>query len=218
MIKTNKRKIYKSLKLTLYLIIISWIAVSAINRWVESSASDQLFSNASDIPSNKVGLLLGTGKTLTNGHINLYYKYRIDAAVKLYKAGKISYVLVSGDNGHEDYDEPTTIKNDLMAKGIPAHKIYLDYAGFRTLDSVVRSKAIFGQERITIISQQFHNERALFIAGRKGIEAVAYNAKDVNARYGLKTRVRERLARVKMLLDLIFGKKSKFLGERVVIE
>jgi len=218
MIKTSKRKIYKGLKIALYLIMLGWIAIFTTNKWVEKSAIDKLYTDVKNIPSNKVGLLLGTGKTLSNGHINLYYKYRIEAAVTLYNAGKISYILVSGDNGHEHYDEPTTIKNDLIAKGIPANKIFLDYAGFRTLDSVVRCKVVFGQKRITIISQSFHNERALFIADRKGVEAVAFNAEDVSMRYGFKTRLRERLARVKMMLDLGLGKQPKFLGEKVLIQ
>ena len=126
--------------------------------------------------------------------------------------------MVSGDNSSTDYDEPSTIKNDLVAQGIPPTKIFLDYAGFRTLDSVVRSKEIFGQHEVTIISQQFHNERGIYIAESKGMKAVGINAKDVSTPYGFKTRLRERFARVKMMLDLIFGKKPKFLGEKIQIK
>lgn len=197
--------------------ILSLIGIFGADRLVEKSASDKVFNSTKEIPHNKVGLFLGTGKVLSNGRINLYYKYRIDAAVKLFKAGKIDFILVSGDNSTKDYDEPSTIKEDLIKKGIPSSKIYLDYAGFRTLDSVVRCKEIFGQNSITIISQQFHNERAIYIAKRKDIEAVGFNAKDVNVHYGFKTRLRERFARVKMVLDLIFGKKPKFLGEKIEI-
>jgi SanA protein len=138
--------------------------------------------------------------------------------VRLFKEGKVDFILVSGDNSTKDYDEPSTIKVDLIKKGIPSNKIYLDYAGFRTLDSVVRCKKIFGQSSITIISQQFHNERAIYIAKLKDIEAVGFNAKDVSVQYGFKTRLRERLARVKMVLDLIFDKKPKFLGEKIEIK
>lgn len=109
------------------------------------------------------------------------------------------------------------MKEDLMAAGIPESAIYLDYAGFRTLDSVVRCKIIFGELDILVISQQFHNERAVYIARAKGMQAIGYNAQDVNAKYGFKTRIREYLARTKMFLDLWFGKEPKFLGEEIQI-
>ncbi|MCL4116174.1 UNVERIFIED_CONTAM: hypothetical protein GTU68_056019 [Idotea baltica] len=166
---------------------------------------------------NRVGLLLGTRKTLSNGNINLYYKYRIDATAELFHANKIDYVLVSGDNGNVKYDEPTDMKNDLIARGIPESKIYLDYAGFRTLDSVVRAKEIFGQTELTVISQQFHNERAICIANSKGINAIGFNATTVSRRYGLKVMVREVLARTKMVIDLCTGVQPKFLGEKINI-
>ena len=198
----------------LLLILFVW----ANDAWVEVKVQKSIYSSIDSVPYNRVGLLLGTSKKLSNGHLNLYYKYRLDATVKLYKAGKINFILVSGDNHRKGYDEPTSMKEDLVKRGIPENKIYLDYAGFRTLDSVVRSKEIFGQSKITIISQQFHNERALFIAKRKGFDAVAFNAKNVSRRYGFKVRVREYLARVKMILDLTFGKKPKFLGEQIEIK
>lgn len=198
--------------------IFSLIGLFGADRLVEKTASDKVFNSTEEIPYNKVGLFLGTGKILSNGRINLYYKYRIDAAGELFKAGKIDYILVSGDNSTKDYDEPSTIKEDLIKNGIPANRIFLDYAGFRTLDSVVRCKEIFGQSSITIISQQFHNERAIYIAKRKDIDAVGFNAQDVNVNYGFKTQIREKFARVKMVLDLIFGKKPKFLGEKIKIK
>lgn len=208
----------KTFKLSVVVAFHSLVIIYGADRLVERTAKNKVYNATKDIPHNKVGLLLGTGKYLTNGRVNLYYKYRIDAAVKLYHSGKVDFILVSGDNSTKDYDEPSTIKHDLMSKGVPANKIFLDYAGFRTLDSVVRSKEIFGQESITIISQQFHNERAIYIAKRKGINAIGFNAKDVNVHYGLKTRLRERLARVKMILDLTFGKKPKFFGEKIEIK
>ncbi len=121
--------------------------------------------------------MLGTVKLLASGRVNLFYLYRINAAVKLYKSGKINFILVSGDNGNKGYDEPTDFKKDLIKRGIPADKIFLDYAGFRTLDSVIRAKEIFGIKLVTIISQKFHNERAIYLAEQNGINAIAYNAK-----------------------------------------
>ena len=193
------------------------LLVLLLNYKVKHDVKESMYDNITETPSKKVGLLLGTAKYVKGGWINLYYTHRITAAVELYKAGKIEYILISGDNGHESYDEPTLMKEDLMAAGIPESAIYLDYAGFRTLDSVVRCKRIFGELDILVISQQFHNERAVYIARARGIQAVGYNAQDVNAKYGFKTRIREYLARTKMFLDLWFGKEPKFLGEEIQI-
>lgn len=196
------------------LLIFIW----GFDTMVKRNARNKIFSSVEKIPYNKVGLLLGTSKYLSNGHLNLYYKYRIEAAIELYKKGKIKFILISGDNSIKEYDEPNTMKNDLIKRGIPRNKIFLDYAGFRTLDSIIRAKEIFGQEKITVISQQFHNERAIFIAQRKGLECFGFNAPDVDKYYGLKTRMREKLARIKMILDLATNKKPKFLGEMIEIK
>ena len=209
MIKWLKRIFYSGVALLLLVLLF--------NYKVKHDVKESMYDNITETPSKKVGLLLGTAKYVKGGWINLYYTHRITAAVELYKAGKIEYILISGDNGRESYDEPTLMKEDLMAAGIPESAIYLDYAGFRTLDSVVRCKIIFGELDILVISQQFHNERAVYIARARGIQAVGYNAQDVNAKYGFKTRIREYLARTKMFLDLWFGKEPKFLGEEIQI-
>ncbi|MFT6744464.1 MAG: SanA protein [Bacteroidia bacterium] len=209
MIKWLKRIFYSGVALLLLVLLL--------NYKVKHDVKESMYDNITETPSKKVGLLLGTAKYVKGGWINLYYTHRITAAVKLYKAGKIKYILISGDNGRESYDEPTLMREDLMAAGIPESAIYLDYAGFRTLDSVVRCKRIFGELDILVISQQFHNERAVYIARAKGMQAIGYNAQDVNAKYGFKTRIREYLARTKMFLDLWFGKEPKFLGEEIQI-
>lgn len=211
------KKLKSFSKLIIALIVLCLSVMYFSNKWVANSTQESIYSSVNEIPKNKVGLLLGTGKFLQNGNINLYYKYRIEATIKLYQSGKIEFVLISGDNSRKDYDEPSAMKNDLIASGIPANKIYLDYAGFRTLDSVVRCKEIFGQESITVISQQFHNERAIFIAEKNEISAVGFNAKNVSQRYGIKVQIREKLARVKVVLDLIFGIEPKFLGDKIEI-
>lgn len=213
------RKIKIAVSSVLMLIIVcagtSFICFSV----VKNNAENRLYSDVKQIPHNKVGLLLGTAPVTPWGVHNNYYDYRINAATELFKAGKIDYILVSGDNHSTDYDEPSCMRDSLMVRGIPKDKIILDYAGFRTLDSVVRAKEIFGQDSITIISQQFHNERALYLAKHYGIEAVAYNAKDVEYwKKKLKIHGREYLARVKMFIDLYTGKKPKFLGEKIKIE
>jgi SanA protein len=207
----------KMTQLGVSLFAILVLAIFGVDMNVSSTASPRLYSNVDSIPKNDVGLLLGTIKRLNNGTLNLYYKYRIEATVALFKSGKINYILVSGDNGAKDYDKPTTMMEDLVAAGIPPSRIYLDYAGFRTLDSVVRSKEVFGQKSITVISQPFHNERAIYLADANGIEAVGFNARSVSMNYGLKVLVREKLARCKMLLDLVFGAQPKYLGDKIHI-
>ena len=213
-----KGRLIKLLKFGLLAIVIGLLSIFISNYLIEKNAKNKTFTEVASIKENKVGLVLGTSKRLSNGNINLYYKYRIDATLQLYKAGKIDYILISGDNGNTNYDEPTDFKNDLVAGGIPKNKIYLDYAGFRTLDSVVRVKEIFGQTEITIISQKFHNERAIYLAKKFNIDAVGFNAKDVSGRYGLKVRLREYLARTKVFIDILFKVKPKFLGEKIEIK
>jgi SanA protein len=208
-------------KIILYgLLFFSAIAIVFIyfcNKSIKKAAEGKLYTDVDAIPFNKVGLLLGTSKHLSNGYPNLYYQYRIDAALKLYKNAKIKYIVVSGDNGREDYNEPEEMRHDLVTAGVDSSHIFLDYAGFRTFDSMVRLKKIFGQDSTTIISQPFHNERAIYIASREGIAAIGFNARDINADAGLKVQVREKFARVKVFLDYMFGNEPKFLGEKVLI-
>ncbi|WNH07737.1 SanA/YdcF family protein [Thalassobellus suaedae] len=207
----------KYLKKTLLPIALIIAYVLIVNSYITLKTKKSIYDTESKIPKNRVGLILGAGKYTSNGQINLYYKYRLEAAISLYKSGKIEYILVSGDNSKKDYDEPTNFKNDLILKGIPANKIYLDYAGFRTLDSVVRAKEIFGLNSITIISQKFHNERALYLAKHFNIDAIAFNAKDIKGRFGLKTKLREYIARTKASVDILFNVEPKFLGKKTEI-
>lgn len=207
----------KLLYITLIIAIPCVISLIVCNQTIKKHTAAQIYNEVITIPQNKVGLLLGTSPKLKNGNNNLYFDYRILAAVELYKAGKIKYILISGDNRREEYNEPEEMKKALMQKGVPEKSIYLDYAGFRTLDSVVRAKEVFGQNQLTIISQRFHNERAIYLAEKNGINAIGYNAKDVNAYAGLKTNIRELLARVKMFIDLAIDKQPHFLGEKIII-
>lgn len=198
------------------------VAIAAVfilyaNSRIKSESEPYITSDISKIPQEKTGLLLGTSKTLSNGSLNAYFAYRILAAAELFKAGKIRNIIVSGDNSVKGYNEPEDMKLALVAAGIPENRIFEDFAGFRTLDSVVRAKEIFGQNAFIIISQKFHNERAVFLARENGIEAYGYNAKDVNAYYGFKTNIREYLARVKVFVDFLTGKEPKFGGEKVII-
>ena len=219
--RLKRRFLKKNRKNILLLVSLSFILVLFaiyISDKLISKSSKYLFNSVGNIPYNKVGLVLGTSKFLKNNHVNLYYKYRVNATVNLYKNKKIDFILISGDNSTKDYNEPADFKSDLIKLGIPEEKIVLDYAGFRTFDSVIRSKEIFSQNSITIISQKFHNERAVFIARKNNIHAIAYNAKDVGRYYGFKTLLREKFARVKTILDIYFlNTKPHFLGKKIVI-
>ncbi|MFK7947159.1 MAG: vancomycin high temperature exclusion protein [Saprospiraceae bacterium] len=213
-----KQKLLKLFKMAIIAVLIPIGIILLANVIIELGTRKKTYINTSKIPKNKVGLVLGTAKHLNNGNINLYFKYRIAATVKLYKAEKINFVLVSGDNSRTEYDEPTDFKNELIKNGIPENKIFLDYAGFRTLDSVVRAKKIFGQNKFTVISQEFHNERAIFLAARNDIEAVGFNAQDVTSRYGIKVKIREYFSRTKVFIDILLGIQPKFLGETIEIK
>ena len=199
-------------------VVVSVVFVVCANYRIDKQTEKSVFGDIESIPENKVGLLLGTSKLLKSGQLNPYFENRIIAAEELFKSGKIQNILISGDNSRKDYNEPQDMKDELIKRGIPEEKIYLDYAGFRTFDSVYRINAIFGQNSFTIISQKFHNQRAIYIANALGLNAVGYNAKDVDTYSGSKTKLREKLARVKVFIDLLTNKKPKFLGEKIVIE
>jgi SanA protein len=187
------------------------------NILVSNAGINKTYNRVEEVPYTRVGLLLGTSRFVKSGSKNLYFKYRIEAATSLLKSGKIKYLIISGDNGNKSYDEPTDMKNELVANGIDSTKLYLDYAGFRTFDSIVRAKEVFGQDTLLIISQKFHNERAIYIANRLGMHAIGFNAKDVQKAYGLKTTIREWFARVKVMVDFWFGVDPKFLGKKITI-
>lgn len=205
------------------LILISAIVIiSGIVFWsnaeVENSSSNLIFKSLKDLPKARVGLLLGTSKYNRGGGANLFFRYRIDAAISLFQSHKIDYILVSGDNRTLAYNEPRDMRKALLARGIPDTAIYMDFAGLRTFDSVVRCKKVFGQSAFIIISQEFHLSRALFIAQHAGIYAIGYAAKNVPDAYSIKTSIREYFARTKAILDIfIFPTKPRFLGDSVQI-
>lgn len=210
-------KVIKRTIIVLSVLIILFVLVS--NMIVVFSKSQFIFSDLRSLPHNKTGLVLGTSKYYRNGKTNDFFINRIRSAVLLYRAKKIDYIIVSGDNRTMQYNEPLQMKKELMKYDIPANRIILDFAGLRTLDSVLRCREIFGQDSFTIISQRFHNKRAVFIARQNGINAVGFNADDVKRFLGLRTHLREILARVNVILDVfIFHKKPHFLGEKIRIE
>ena len=210
----KKRKFIKRIILT-GLVVLAFIIYCNVR--IDCYSKSRVYDNVADIPHYHTALLLGTSPVGRFGGPNVFFISRINATVELYNAGKVDRILVSGDNRKEEYNEPEAMKQALIEKGIPAGIIFLDYDGFRTYDSVIRAKEVFGQDSFIVVSQQFHNERAVFIAGKKGIDAVGYNARDVRLGYGIITHVREWGARCKVFLDLLFGKKPHFLGEPIDI-
>ena len=195
-------------------------AVACLDFYISFSAGPFLHSSVENLPYNKCGLLLGTSKYRVEGGINPYFANRLDAAALLYHKKKISFIIASGDNSEKNYNEPRLMLQGLRRRGVPADKIYADYAGFRTLDSVVRAREIFGQNSVTVISQKFHNERAVYIGRHFGINISGYCAGDVTEPASIiKVRFRETLARLKAFIDLhITGQMPKFLGEKIKID
>lgn len=206
------------LKWTSFILLSCLIIIIICNYWIVSSTKSQLYKDLEKLPQRKVALVLGASRLSKRGTANMYFTYRILAAYELFKTKKVQYLLLSGDNHIKGYDEPSDMKEALIQMGVPDSCIVLDYAGFRTLDSVVRCKDVFGEDSIIIVSQEFHNQRALFIANKNNIHAIAYNAKEVNKNYSFKTKMREYFARVKCVLDIyLLSTSPKFLGEKIKI-
>ncbi|HTR41021.1 MAG TPA: ElyC/SanA/YdcF family protein [Pseudomonadales bacterium] len=212
-IKTNRLRLAAAVAGGV-LIIISWMA------WADyrchQAATGRVFHSVDAVPAREIGLVLGTSKETRHGKPNLHFNQRIEAAAALYHAGKVRHLLVSGDNHVATYDEPTDMRAALMAAGVPADAITCDYAGFRTLDSVVRAKEVFGLSQCMIISENFHCPRALWIAQQHGLDAIAFAAPDVGLKsWSLRARVREQFARAWCAMDLyLLHRQPHFSGPR----
>lgn len=192
------------------------LAVSVIcDRWVDHAAAPQVTAKLAALEQAPVALVLGTSRQTAGGDDNTFYFARIKAAAALFAAGKVRGIIVSGDNRRHSYNEPAMMKADLVAAGVPAKYITQDFAGFRTLDSVIRAKAVFGQERLIVVSQEFHAKRAVFIAQHAGIEAQGFAAASPAWTWQLRVRAREVLARAAVCLDLwVLHREPHFLGKR----
>ena len=216
-----KIKTKKFLKKSFYTLLIlgigSLLFTAFANYKIENSTEEFVTDKLEILPKTKVAVVLGTAPNLVSGYQNYYFTYRIEAATELYQSGKVTYFILSGDHGRKNYNEPEAMKQALIKNGVPENVIYLDYAGFRTLDSMIRAKEIFSQNEFIVVSQEFHNQRAVYIARQNGINAYGYSAKDVNKHAGLKTNIREYFARTKVFIDSFFGVQPKFLGEKIEI-
>ncbi|MDI9873971.1 SanA/YdcF family protein [Flectobacillus rivi] len=184
------------------------ILVLMSNIWIVFSTENYNYYNFENLPSNDFALVLGTSKNVTKGKENLFFRYRIEAAARLYHEGKVKYLILSGNHDSIFYNEPADMRQALLKLGVPYDVMILDFAGFRTYDSIVRCKKVFNQQKFTIVSQPTHNARALFLAQHLGVDAVAFAAQDVPS--GYKTYLREYLARPKAILDVYFLESQKY--------
>ncbi len=193
--------------------------VYELSRSVVRAAGPYVYEIAADLPPNEVGLVLGTSVYTRAGSPNPLFAYRMDAAAILYRAGKVKHLLVSGANPDETYNEPRKMYQALIGSGVPPEAITMDFAGFRTLDSVVRATRVFGLTHYTIISQRFHCYRAVYIARRNGADVVAYATPEVTRHLPLRTRLREIMARLQAVLDVrVFNTQPRHLGDPVTIQ
>ena len=205
-------------KLILLVIISFTMFIVISNFWMIVTTYPRVYEEVSSLPHKRLGLVLGTTNKLKSGDANPYFTGRIETVAKLYKEGKIDHILLSGDNRTKYYNEPAKMKEALLKENIPEEAITLDYAGFRTLDSVVRCKQIFGQNEVIIVTQLVHSDRALFISDYHNLDAIAMAAQKVKFPDSMRTSLREIIARPLAIIDLfILKRKPKLLGKKEYI-
>lgn len=195
-------------------VITTLLLLAICNYIVCSNAKGKLYTDVDSIPQSEVGLLLGTTpQTRIGNKPNQFFKYRIDAAESLYKAGKIKLILISGDgNSLDGVNEVECMKDSLVARGIPKDAFILDGKGFRTLDAVVRATKIYDAHSYVVISQKFHCERAIYLAEHLGLDVhnlIGFNAADATSNMAIMTYIREYFARVKVFVDIFTGKTNQ---------
>lgn len=204
-------------RLLLILLVAALTALVAPSVWIMASTRGKCTSDLAALPHRTVGLVLGTSRRIPNGGPNYHYGNRMEAAARLFKSGKVEYLLLSGSNDGGYYDEAAMMAEDLVHLGVPRNRLVLDREGFRTLDSVVRAGAIYGQQRFIVVSQRFHNQRAIFLARAHGFEAIGFDAPDVGLVRGLHTLVRECFARVAAVLDVLGHTQPRSMGAPIMI-
>ncbi|WP_275554853.1 outer membrane permeability protein SanA [Mixta sp. Marseille-Q2659] len=198
------------------ILLLMILTALGLDRWIAWKTAPWVYDDLTSLPHRQVGVVLGTAKYYRAGVPNQYYAYRIQGALNAYNSGKVNYLLLSGDNAQQSYNEPMTMRRDLIAAGVDPADIVLDYAGFRTLDSIVRTRKVFDTNDFIIITQRFHCERALFIALHMGIQAQCYAVP--SPKNMLTVRAREVAARLGALADLyIMKREPRFLGPLVPI-
>ena len=205
----------KYLKIALYLAIIGLVAIVSVNYYVKSSTKKNIYYSIKKFPKNDVGIIFGAG--INGDQPSKYLKDRLDAGIALYKANRINKILLSGDNGRDEYDELTVMKNYCFKHGVDTTKIFIDYAGFDTYSTMYRAKHIFNIKKATLISQEYHLNRAIYIGQKLGIKSVGYSAN--NGEYlGYKyVTFREYGSIFKSFFDVLRNREPRFLGNPIDI-
>ena len=188
------------------------LGVVGVSLYIDTAARPFLYSDLESLPPRSVGLLLGTSRNRSGG-LNEFYAARIEAAALLFHNNKIEHIIASGSNPSRYYNEPVAMKRDLVARNVPAESITADYAGLRTLDSVVRADKVMGQKSFLVVSQCFHAARAIFLAREFGLDVIGYCAEDPPGPVQVSARLREFGARCKAVLDVtVLGTQPQYLG------
>ena len=205
----------KYLKIALYLAIVGLVAIVSVNYYVKSSTKKNIYYSIKKFPKNDVGIIFGAG--INGDQPSKYLKDRLDAGIALYKANRINKLLLSGDNGRDEYDELTVMKNYCYKHGVDTTKIFIDYAGFDTYSTMYRAKHIFNIKKATLISQEYHLNRAIYIGQKLGIKSVGYSAN--NGEYlGYKyVTFREYGSIFKSFFDVLRNREPRFLGNPIDI-
>lgn len=195
------------------LLLLALLAVAACNVWVVRTSAPHIYTRIDSLPARPAGLVLGTSRRFVGGQENLFFKYRIEAAARLYRSGKVKSLIISGDNSSRYYNEPSDMKKALLRLGVPETALTLDYAGQNTLQSVVRCQRLYDQDSVIVVSQAFHGARAVFIARHYRLPFIAYAARNVPWRLSVRTLLREYLARPKAVFDMYVLEKDETVFE-----
>ncbi len=213
---SRSRRIFLFLAAAIVL-LITLIAVA--NGWILHRTRTRIFTSLETVPANDVAIVLGTSPKIRGRWVNPFFVGRMDTAAALYRAGKVKHFLASGDNSRKTYDEPTAMRDALVERGVPAAAVTLDYAGFRTFDTMARAKAVFGLHRCTVVTDDFHMARSLYLAEAHGLDAVGSPSVPVLWRFSARTRLREIASRTVAWLDVtLLRTRPKFYGPPVEIK
>lgn len=193
-------------KLLLLSIELGVLLIILANAWVFALTNGRTYTKISKIPPREIALVLGTSPKMRSGISNPYFTKRMDAAALLYHHGKIKKIIVSGEKS-KGYNEPAAMKNYLVyEEGVPEEIIIEDPKGFNTYKSILRCKNVYKSKNVIIVSQGFHNLRALFFARNNNMNALGFDAQDVNKPESFyRNQAREVLARVAAVVYYILG-------------
>lgn len=208
-----RRRLRSSIRFVVLATLFATLGVGGANAWLILSARSATFTRVDDVPKHDVALVLGTSPRAPSGRKNRFFERRMDAAAALFSAGRVKHLLISGDHGTREYDEVAAMQAALVERGVPVDAITLDHAGLRTLDSIVRAKVVFGQDRVVVVTDDFHAPRALFLARSHGLDAVAFPS-SVEFSFAPSVPSREILARVLAIVDVARGVRPKFEGPK----